>query len=87
MAGRFEIPTAATASVGSPRLGLALTVILVIAYFGFIVLGAFAPAVLAQPLRQGGTVTVAFAYGLAVIALGVVLTGIYVLLANRMDPR
>jgi uncharacterized membrane protein (DUF485 family) len=59
-------------------LGVVLTLLLMAAYFGFIGLGALAPAVLARPLVAGGTVTVAFAYGLFVIALGVVLTSLYV---------
>ncbi len=75
-------PDSATESV---RLGIGLTVILVGAYFGFIGLSAFAPARLATPVLAGGTVTWAFAYGLAVIGLGVGLTGLYVLLANRSE--
>lgn len=68
-------------------LGAILTVILVAAYFGFVGMGAFAPALLAKPVLAGGTVTWAFAYGLFVIALGVVLTGLYVLLVNRAEAR
>ena len=81
----FEREAAAT--IGAPRLGLVLTAVLMIFYFGFIGLGAFAPSVLARPLVPGGTVTIAFAYGLFVIALGIVLTGIYALLVNRMADR
>ena len=75
-------PASPTESV---RLGIGLTGILVAAYFGFIGLSAFAPARLAAPVVAGGTVTWAFAYGLAVIGLGVGLTGLYVLLANRSE--
>ena len=42
-----------------------------------------APSVLAKPVLAGGTTTWAFAYGLFVIALGVALSGVYVLIANR----
>ncbi|MCJ2056191.1 DUF485 domain-containing protein [Methylobacterium sp. J-048] len=83
MAEQISSPLQAGVRIGRPRLGFALTAILIVFYFGFVGLGAFAPAVLAKPLVDGGTVTVAFAYGLFVIALGVVLTGIYVLIANR----
>ncbi|WP_264048219.1 DUF485 domain-containing protein [Methylobacterium flocculans] len=69
------------------HLGVTLTVILMAAYFGFVAMGAFAPALLAKPVLSGGTVTWAFAYGLFVIVLGVVLTGIYVLAVNRADAR
>ena len=67
------------------RLGPVLTVILMVVYFGFVAFCAFAPGPLGQPVRSGGTVTWAFAYGLFVIVLGVVLTGWYVLVANRAE--
>ncbi len=70
-------------SVGAVRLGVPLTLLLMAVYFGFIGLGTFAPQVLAMRVWPGSTVTLAFAYGLLVIALGVVLTGLYVWLANR----
>ena len=71
------------ASVGTLNVGLPLTLLLMVVYGGFILLGTFAPQVLAMPIVKGGTTTWAFAYGLFVIALGVTLTGIYVLIANR----
>ena len=67
------------------QLGITLTAVLVSAYFGFVVLCAFAPDWLGRPLFDGGTVTWAFAYGLFVMVLGVVLTGLYVLVANQAD--
>lgn len=75
------------ASAQSLRLGVTLTVILTVAYFGFIGLSAFAPAILARFVATGGIVTWSFAYGLGVIVLGVVLTGLYVLAANGADAR
>ena len=77
------VPEPASAADRSTRLGVALTLALMAVYFGFIGLGAFAPKVLAQPVVAGGVTTVAFAYGLFVIALGVVLTSVYVGLTNR----
>ena len=70
-------------AVSNVNIGLPLTFILMVVYAGFIGLGTFAPSVLAKPVFAGGTVTWAFAYGLFVIALGVVLSGVYVLIANR----
>ena len=70
-------------AVSNVNIGLPLTVVLMIVYAGFIGLGTFAPSVLAKPVLVGGTTTWAFAYGLFVIALGVVLSGAYVLIANR----
>ena len=75
-------PAKATA-VSNVNIGLPLTLILMVVYAGFIALGTFAPSVLAKPVFAGGTTTWAFAYGLFVIALGVALSGVYVLIANR----
>lgn len=80
-------PTLLASDAQNVHLGVILTVILMVAYFGFVSMGAFAPAMLAKPVLSGGTVTWAFAYGLFVIVLGVVLTGIYVLTVNRADAR
>ena len=71
------------AAVGATRLGSSLSLLLIAAYFGFIALGAFAPGLLARPLVPGGATTLAFAYRLFVIALGVLLTDVYVVAANR----
>ena len=76
-------PDQPSKAIGDIALGLPLTLVLMAAYFGFIGLGAFAPDVLAAPVVTGGPTTWAFAYGLLVIALGVALTGLYVLIANR----
>lgn len=70
-------------AVSNVNVGLPLTLILMLVYGGFIALGTFAPSVLAKPVFTGGTTTWAFAYGLFVIALGVALSGVYVLIANR----
>lgn len=78
-------PPMPTPDERSPRLGAALTAVLAAAFFGFLGMSAFAPAILARPITAGGTVTWAFAYGLGVIVLGVALTGLYVLIANAAD--
>lgn len=57
-----------------------LCVIMLLAYFGFILLVAFGGKIVATPVW--GVVTWAFPLGLAVIVLAIVLTGIYVLKAN-----
>jgi len=68
-------------------LGLLLLGLLAAAFFGFIGLCAFAPAWSAAPLAPGGSVNAAFILGLGVIGLGVVLTGLYVVVANRAEAR
>lgn len=72
-------------SGGSARLGLAATAILAGVYLTFTALGAFAPELLATPVRSGGVFTWAFALGLGVIGLGFVLTVIYAVIANRRE--
>lgn len=74
---------AKAAAVSNVNVGLPLTLVLMLFYAGFIGLGTFAPSVLAKPVFAGGTTTWAFVYGLFVIALGVALSGVYVLIANR----
>lgn len=79
----YDPKPAKVGAVSNVNIGLPLTFVLMIFYAGFIGLGTFAPSVLAKPVFAGGTATWAFAYGLFVIALGVVLSGVYVLIANR----
>jgi len=57
-----------------------LSIIMLVIYFGFILLVAFAPGFLGQSL--GGPITLGFPLGLAVILSAIVLTGIYVWRAN-----
>ena len=64
------------------RFGWMLTGVTLVIYFGFILLIAFVPALLAQPLG-GGTTTLGIPLGIGVIVAGIVLTGIYVRRANR----
>lgn len=78
-------PTAGTAE--PLGLGLILLGLPAAAFFGFIGLCSFAPAWSAAPIAPGGSVNVAFVLGLGVIGLGVVLTGLYVLVANRAEAR
>jgi uncharacterized membrane protein (DUF485 family) len=64
------------------RLGWWLTVAMMVVYYGFIVLVAFDKPFLAQRLGDGVT-TVGMPVGLAVIVFTIVITGAYVLRANR----
>jgi uncharacterized membrane protein (DUF485 family) len=65
------------------RLGWLLTLAMLFVYYGFIVLVAFDKPFLAQRLGEGLTTTVGMPVGLAVIVFTVVITGAYVLRANR----
>lgn len=62
-------------------LGWMLSLIMLVIYFGFILLVAYAPKFLGTPIGTGVT-TIGIPIGLAVIVLAFALTGIYVAKAN-----
>ncbi|WP_092234738.1 DUF485 domain-containing protein [Bradyrhizobium sp. Gha] len=62
-------------------LGWLLSAVMLVVYFGFILLVAYAPKFLGIPLG-GGVTTIGIPIGLTVIVLAFVLTGIYVRQAN-----
>lgn len=63
------------------RLGLVLTVLMLIVYYGYVSLIAFNKAFLAQPIGDGVT-SVGIPIATAVIVFSVVVTGLYVRRAN-----
>ena len=63
------------------KLGWTLSAVMLVIYFGFILLVAYAPKFLGTPLGTG-VMTVGIPVGLAVIVSAFVLTGIYVRRAN-----
>lgn len=65
------------------RLAWVLTATILIIFFGFILLVAFAPGFLGQPVGRGWTMTLGIPIGLGVIVSGIVLTAIYVRRANH----
>lgn len=67
------------------RFSWTLTGIMLAVFFGYILLIAFAPHILAQ--RISGATTLGIPVGIGVIVVGIILTGIYVHRANtRFDP-
>jgi len=64
------------------RFSWSLCALMLIIYYGFITLVAFAPQLLARPIADGSVVTLGFPIGIGVILSAVVLTGIYVWRAN-----
>ncbi|WP_294013741.1 DUF485 domain-containing protein [Sphingomonas sp.] len=68
------------------RFSWTLTIIMLVIFFGYMLLIAFAPELLGRRIG-GGTTTIGIPIGIGVILSGILLTGIYVHRANsRFDP-
>lgn len=68
-------------------LGWTLTAIVCVIYFGFILMVAFAPDFLTQPMSAGSVIPVGMLIGVGVILASCLLTGVYVSRANKtFDP-
>ena len=65
------------------RSGLAwrLSAIIFVAYSSFIILIAFSPETLGQPIGDGVT-TIGIPVGISIILLSIILTGVYIKRAN-----
>jgi len=64
-------------------LGWALTIVVMLAYYGFILIIAFDKSLFATPIAAGMTTTWGIVAGFLVILLTIVVTAIYVRKANR----
>jgi uncharacterized membrane protein (DUF485 family) len=80
-------PTFATLERRRNVLGRSLCVLMLVIYYGFILLIAFAPGLLATPVVTSGVVTLGFPIGIGVILAAILLTGIYVWRANSEFDR
>jgi uncharacterized membrane protein (DUF485 family) len=68
------------------RLGVGMSIVMAAAYFAYILTIAFWPRLLGHPLWSGTVITWGQLIGVGLIALGFVLTAIYVRRANsRFD--
>jgi uncharacterized membrane protein (DUF485 family) len=65
------------------RLSWGLAAVVLVIFYGFILVVAFAPTLLATPLSEGSTTTIGIPIGVALIAFFWLLTGYYVRRANR----
>ncbi|MBK1693749.1 hypothetical protein CKO09_03200 [Chromatium weissei] len=59
-----------------------LTVLMLVMYYGFILIIAFAPKLLGTPLSAGAVTTIGIPVGIVIIVAAFILTGIYVSKAN-----
>lgn len=65
------------------RLAWQLSAIMLVAYYGFILLIAFNPSFF-ETIVMGNTITIGFPMGIGLILLAFALTGIYVRRANSV---
>ena len=64
------------------RFAWFLTALMLVVYYGFILLIAYDPAYLGTPISEGSVTTIGLPFGVAVIVISIVLTGVYVRRAN-----
>ena len=62
--------------------GWIMAILMLVIYYGFILIIAYAPKFLAQPIGAGWTMTVGIPIGVGVIVSAFVLTGIFIKRAN-----
>src|SRR3974390_3297787 len=68
-------------------LAFTLSVLVLVIYFGFVLLVAFAPGFLTTPISSTSVIPIGILVGVGVIVASVILTGIYVRRANStFDP-
>lgn len=65
------------------RFSWTLAAIVLVIFYGFILVVAFAPGLLATPLSPGSTTTIGIPIGVGIIALFWLLTGYYIHRANK----
>jgi uncharacterized membrane protein (DUF485 family) len=65
------------------HLAVTMSVIVLVIFYGFILVVAFKPSLLATPLWQGAATTVAIPIGVGIIVFFWLLTGYYIHRANK----
>ena len=69
------------------RFNWIMAIIMLVIYYSFIMIIAFAPGFLGTPIRAGSVITIGIPIGIGVILSAFILTGIYVFRANaQFDP-
>ena len=69
------------------RMAWTLSAIVCVIFYGFILMIAFAPGVLTEPISAGSVIPLGLPLGVGVILVSCLLTGIYVYEANQVfDP-
>jgi uncharacterized membrane protein (DUF485 family) len=65
------------------RFSWTLAIVVLVIFYGFILIVAFTPQLLATPVSEGSVTTVGFPIGVGIITLFWLLTGYYVHRANK----
>ncbi len=65
------------------RFSASMASIMMLIYFGFILMIAFAPELLGETIEKGGVVTWGIPLGIGIILVAFLLTGLYVALLNE----
>ena len=70
------------------RFAWQLSSVILVLYFGFILVIAFAPGILGTPLWGGAVTTIGIPIGILIIIAAFIITGLYVRRANtEFDPE
>jgi uncharacterized membrane protein (DUF485 family) len=70
------------------RLAWTLSAIVCVVFYGFILMIAFTPGILTEPISAGSVIPMGLPMGVGVIVICCLLTGVYVYEANqRFDPQ
>lgn len=72
-------------TAGQRRLAIGLFLLLAISYFGFYLIGIFAPDLLMRPIINA--VPLSFLLGAGIIVMSVVITFTYAFFANKIDQE
>ncbi|WP_050419491.1 DUF485 domain-containing protein [Bradyrhizobium tropiciagri] len=80
-------PTFRQLATERSRLGAGMSIVMAAAYFAYIMTIAFWPRLLGHPLWSGTVITWGVLIGVGLIALGFVLTALYVRRANSRFDR
>lgn len=64
--------------------GWFMAILMLVIYYGFILIIAYAPKFLAQPVAAGWTMTIGIPIGVGVILSAFILTGIFIQRANTV---
>ncbi len=64
-----------------------LSIMVLVVYYGFVLVVGFAPEFLAQPMSEGSTLSIGVPIGASILVFAWVMTGIYARRANNeFDP-